>query len=191
MIIIKDRLQGTGYNWNVYHASIGNTQRLFLDATSAAAAGVWNNTSPTSTVFTLTNNVAVNGTDNYVAYCFAAVPGYSAFGSYTGNGSTDGPFIYLGFRPRYVMFKSTGAQDWVILDSARDPYNVTGNYLRPNSTGAENSGSTPTTSTYEDFLSNGIKLRNDASSSGYNNTNGVTYIYAAFAEYPFQFANAR
>jgi hypothetical protein len=126
-----------------------------------------------------------------VAYCFAAVAGYSAFGSYTGNGSADGPFVYLGFRPRFVMIKSTGSQDWVMLDSSRNTYNVAGNYLRPNSSGAENGGSSPTTSTNEDFLSNGIKLRNNASSSGYTNGSGVTYIYAAFAENPFKLSLAR
>jgi hypothetical protein len=185
MIIIKDRLQGTGYNWNVYHASIGNTQRVFLDATSAAIAGVWNNTSPTSTVFTLTNNVAVNGTDNYVAYCFAAVPGYSAFGSYTGNGSTDGPFVYLGFRPRYILFKQTNTtQDWIVVDTARSPYNEASQWLYPNLSYFEESGA----GRYWDALSNGFKIRN--SGTGLN-TNGGTYIYAAFAESPFQFSNAR
>jgi len=194
MIFIKWRTGGTTQDWIVYHASIGATKLLELSTTDAEATSItrFNNTTPSSTVFTLGTSSTVNAsTYTYVAYCFAAVPGYSAFGSYTGNGSTDGPFIYLGFRPKFVMFKSTGVQDWVILDSARDTYNVAGNYLRPNSSGAENGGSTPTTSTYEDFLSNGIKLRNNASSSGYNNTNGVTYIYAAFAESPFQFANAR
>jgi hypothetical protein len=185
MIIIKDRLQGTGYNWNVYHASIGNTQRLFLDATSAAAAGVWNNTSPTSTVFTLTNNVAVNGTDNYVAYCFAAVPGYSAFGSYTGNNSADGPFVYTGFRPRYILFKdaTNSATNWVIQDTTRFTYNlVTGGLLANTSASEYSSG-------YDvDILSNGFKIRR---SGGDTNASGATIIYAAFAEAPFQFANAR
>jgi hypothetical protein len=190
-IITKSR--SNAYSWGTYHQSIGNTGRVDLNSTSGTTTtqnSAWNNTSPTSTVFSMGSDWAGSGI-TYVAYCFAPVAGYSAFGSYVGNGSTDGPFIYLGFRPKFVMFKSTGVQDWVILDSARDTYNVAGNYLRPNSSGAENSGSTPTTSTYEDFLSNGIKLRNNASSSGYNNTNGVTYIYAAFAESPFKYSLAR
>ena len=89
------------------------------------------------------------------------------------------------------MIKSTGSQEWVMLDSSTNPSNVAGNYLRPNSSGAENGASSPTTSTNEDFLSNGIKFRNDASSSGYTNGSGVTYIYMAFAENPFKYANAR
>jgi hypothetical protein len=196
MIIVKARgtPNGIARSWFVYHASLGATKFIYLDQTSAVQTGstVWNDTAPSSSVFTLGNENSVNmSANNYVAYCFAEVAGYSKFGSYTGNGATDGPFVYLGFRPRFVLIKSTGLQDWVMLDSSINPYNVTGNYLRPNSSGAENGGSTPTTSTYEDFLSNGIKFRNDASSSGYTNGSGVTYIYAAFAENPFKLSLAR
>jgi hypothetical protein len=123
-----------------------------------------------------------NGVTN-VAYCFAAVSGYSAFGSYTGNGSTDGPFIFTGFRPRFVMFKSTGIENWIIHDTARDTYNVSGSTLIPNVSDSEYSNNQNM-----DILSNGVKMRstNDAT-----NTNGVTYIYACFAENPFKIARAR
>ena len=191
MVIVKAR--STTGDWCVTMPTLGSNNVVFLNLTNAAASfpTVFNGL-PTSTIF----NIGTAGSTNtnaatYVAYCFAAVAGYSAFGSYTGNGSTDGTFLHLGFRPKFVMIKSTGSQDWVMLDSSTNPYNVAGNYLRPNSSGAENGGSTPTTSTYEDFLSNGIKFRNDASSSGYTNGSGVTYIYMAFAEAPFKFSNGR
>jgi hypothetical protein len=197
MVIVKTRSL-SGENWNCWHTSLGgNTYRILLNTTAAVDTGsptIWSSggINPTSTTFTVGTNSGTNGSGaTYVAYCWAEIAGYSAFGSYTGNGSTDGTFLYLGFRPRFVLIKSTGAQDWVMLDSSRAPTNVAGNYLRPNSSGAENGGSTPTTSTNEDFLSNGIKFRNDASSSGYTNGSGVTYIYMAFAENPFKYANAR
>ena len=143
---------------------------------------MWNSTTPTSTVFTLGSTYA--GAGDTVAYCFAPVAGYSAFGSYTGNGSTDGPFVYTGFRPRFVLFKRTdsvSSGDWVVYDSARDPYNVCQNYLLPNSSGAE------AVFANVDYLSNGFKLK----STGSINTSGGTWIYAAFAESPFQYARAR
>jgi hypothetical protein len=184
MLIIKNRTAVSGYNWNVYHASIGNTQRLFLDATSAAAAGVWNNTSPTSTVFTIAGAAVYNNNDNFVAYCFAPVAGYSAFGSYTGNGSTDGPFVYTGFRPRYVLIKSSSnVEEWHVHDTARDTYNLAIADLYPNSSSAE-----VTTSNQLDILSNGFKCR--SSNSGTNGS-GYTFIYAAFAENPFKYSLAR
>ena len=121
-----------------------------------------------------------------VAYCFAAVAGYSAFGSYTGNGSTDGPFVYLGFRPRWIMVKQTnaGGEDWVLSDGTRDPINVVDSFLAPNSSSAEATG----VGAYVDYLSNGFKIRTD--NPRYNGSGG-TYIYACFAENPFKFANAR
>jgi hypothetical protein len=197
MIIVKKR--NAAERWCVFHTSTSNAyiylNDTFAAETSNANLRFGNNSvvvQPTSTLFTIGNSNDVNGTSGtYVAYCWAQIAGYSAFGSYTGNGSTDGTFVYLGFRPRFVMIKSTGSQDWVMLDSSINPYNVAGNYLRPNSAGAENGGSSPTTSTNEDFLSNGIKFRNDASSSGYTNGSGVTYIYMAFAENPFKNALAR
>jgi hypothetical protein len=185
MIIVKSR--GNARNWLVYHTSIGATKFLQLDTTIAAttSATAWNDTAPSSTVFTLGTSAAGNESGiTRVAYCFAAVPGYSAFGSYTGNGSTDGTFVYTGFRPRWIMIKcydQTG-YGWNMIDTARGTYNVIGPYLDANSSNAEgNYGGW-------DILSNGFKLRN---TGGSLNANGFDYIYAAFAENPFKIARAR
>jgi hypothetical protein len=118
-----------------------------------------------------------------IAYCFAAVAGYSAFGSYTGNGSSDGPFIYTGFRPRFILIKSTGVESWSIVDTSRSIYNQEDASLFPNLSNAEGTGNT-----VSDILSNGFKLRNTWTGS---NTNGQSYIYAAFAESPFNSSRAR
>ncbi len=117
-------------------------------------------------------------------YLFTPVAGYSAFGSYTGNGSTDGPFVYLGFRPEFVMIKRTSAADnWVILDAVRSTANPTDEYLWANLSNAEVANLHAF-----DFLSNGFKIRNSTSD---HNTNGSTYIYACFAESPFKYSLAR
>ena len=186
MIIVKARTAAE--SWPVYHTTISPTNTLYLNGTNAQFSGTgwWNNTAATSTVFTVgtSGNVNDNGVA-YVAYLFAAVPGYSAFGSYVGNGSTDGPFIYLGFRPKYVMVKridSTGR--WPEADAARSPYNVGSQMLYADASNAEDTGSGAT----YDFVSNGIKLR--ALDSNWNSSGG-TYIYAAFAENPFKYSNAR
>jgi len=179
LVIMKTRAYVL--DWYVYHQSLGGTQYLILDGTAAAATSsvVWNNTNPTSTVFSLGAGLATTG--NMVAYCWAAVAGYSAFGSYTGNGSTDGTFVYLGFRPRFIMFKRTDAtSNWLIIDSSRGPYNPDQNRLFPNLSAAED------TSENYDLLSNGFKLR-DASGLA----NNGTIIYAAFAENPFNSSRAR
>jgi hypothetical protein len=187
MFIIKCRNNFTGATiWPVYHASVGNTAYLDLSSTNAAStltAG-WNNTSPTSTVFTVGSAAGVNGSGNtFVAYCFAPVAGYSAFGSYTGNGSTDGPFVYLGFRPAFVLWKrSDGAESWWINDIDRLGYNGANRALFPNLSNAEN------TANNIDILSNGFKIRG---SGGEVNASGGTYIYACFAENPFKFSLAR
>jgi hypothetical protein len=120
-----------------------------------------------------------------VIYAFAPVVGYSSFGSYTGNGSsTDGPFVYTGFRPRWVLIKySSGVQDWILWDAARTPYNAVTSYLLPSKADAEDSSSA-----WLDFTSNGFKIRQSNSAV---NTNSGTYIYAAFAESPFNYARAR
>ena len=118
-----------------------------------------------------------------VAYCFAPVAGYSAFGSYTGNGSTDGPFVYTGFRPRFILWKrSDGAESWWINDTSRLGYNGANQALFPNLSNAEN------TANNIDILSNGFKIRG---SGGEVNASGGTYIYAAFAEFPFKYSLAR
>jgi hypothetical protein len=185
MIILKNRT-GAADDWYVYHSALGNTKYLILDGTASAttASTWWNNTSPTSTVFSLGSAWSV--VKNYVAYCFAAVAGYSAFGSYTGNGSADGPFVYLGFRPRWILFKRTdAANDWFIYDTSRNTYNAMFSYLLPDTSGAEagTAGSNDI-----DVLSNGFKIRN---TNNYDNASGGTLIYAAFAENPFKYANAR
>jgi Concanavalin A-like lectin/glucanases superfamily/SPRY domain len=186
MILFKSRTNGS-YSWVVYHLSIGNTGAMFLNATAAVStsSSYFNNTSPTSSIITLgASAVGVSG-DGIVAYCFAAIPGYSAISGYTGNGVVDGPFVYCGFRPRFVLIKCTNAiGSWVIFDSSRLGYNATETYLVPNTSAAES-----TTSGFGiDILSNGFKLRaNDTTING----SGYSYIFAAFAENPFQNALAR
>lgn len=138
-----------------------------------------------TTKFAIGNGLEMNqSAATYVAYCFAPIEGYSAFGSYTGNGSTDGPFVYTGFRPRYLMVKRTdGTSNWVILDTERDKYNIMLHRLDADSAVAEN-----TAASYLDAVSNGFKIR---TTNGNYNINGGTYIYMAFAENPFKNANAR
>ena len=189
MVIAKNRSTGgtSAYEWTVYHVSLGATKALFLNDTGAAAtdAGYWYNTAPTSSVVTVPSNTRtnVNGS-NFVFYCFAPVAGYSAFGSYTGNGSADGPFVYLGFRPRFIMIKKSSAagDSWYMKDTSRSSYNVGLESLLADTSGAEGAGES------WDALSNGIKLR--TTSSGVN-TSGATYIYMAFAENPFKYSLAR
>jgi hypothetical protein len=186
MVIVKSRDSSTE-PWWVYHASIGAGGQLRLNGTNAAGtdgAVLWNSTAPTSSVFSVGTNTGTNGSgDDLVAYCFAPVAGYSAFGSYTGNGSTDGPFVYLGFRPRYLLVKNASAvYFWIVEDTVRTTSNVMGAYLFPNQSDAEG------TNSYADFLSNGFKIRDDGASY---NGNGNTIIYAAFAENPFSIALAR
>jgi hypothetical protein len=187
MFIVKRR-DTAGYSWNVYHISTGNTGAMFLDTTNAFAADStrFNNTSPTSSVFTIGTGAALNGSGGtFVAYCWAPIAGYSAFGSYTGNGSADGPFVYTGFRPRFVMIKRTDdAGAWWMYDTSRSNYNAAILYLFANTSAAEVSD----TAEAIDFLSNGFKLRMPTYQP---NNSGGTYIYMAFAENPLKFANAR
>ena len=191
MVIVKSRTSTN--DWAVYHSSLTAGNMVFLNTSGQSQAittydnGGINPVS--STTFTIAqggitqNNVNGSGT-TYVAYCFAAVSGYSAFGSYTGNGSSDGPFIFTGFRPRFVMFKRTDAvEQWAIRDTARDTYNATELELFPNLSNAEEDNNLGI-----DLLSNGFKIRNSA--NRYNASSG-TYIYMAFCESPFRYANAR
>jgi hypothetical protein len=189
LIILKDR-QSTA-SWLVYHASVTDTtfKYLVLNSTAAVttnASTVWGAALPTSSVFGVNCTQIGGSTNNFVAYCFSEVAGYSAFGSYTGNGSTDGPFIYTGFKPAFILTKdiTTGSFWWEMVDSARSPYNVVDKTLYANVADAEYSGS----SYNKDLLSNGFKIRN---TNGGDNTSGSTYIYMAFAENPFKYANAR
>jgi hypothetical protein len=187
LIFFKVRSNGT-YGWYVYNSVLNATNHLVLNTTAAvsSSSGLFNDTEPTSSVMTVGTSVGTNQSgQTFVAYCFAAVPGYSAFGSYTGNGSTDGPFVYLGFRPRFVMMKrSDSTGDWQMNDTSRSPTNVGDARLWANQSAAESSN----TGGNMDYLSNGFKLRNTNSD---DNTNGGTYIYACFAENPFKYANAR
>jgi len=182
MIVIKSRNNIS--NWVVYHVSTGAGKYLNLNNTDAAISNVntWQNTTPTSTVFYSNGPFATGYTE--VAYCFAPIAGYSAFGSYTGNGSADGPFVYTGFRPAYLMFKRTDSTSgWTIYDASRDPYNYARNRLYANSSDAESSGAN-----YTDLLSNGFKVRD---TDIWGNANGGTYIFMAFASNPFKYSLAR
>ena len=184
MIIIKDRQTSTG--WPVYHASVTNQNEYLLLNTTAAKAtlsGMFGANLPTSTVFGQTSGSAVTANNTFVAYCFAAVAGYSAFGGYTGNGSTDGPFVYTNFRPRFILWKrSDGAESWWINDTSRLGYNGANRALFPNASSAED------TANNIDILSNGFKIRG---SGGEVNASGGTYIYMALAESPFKYSLGR
>lgn len=183
MILMKDR--GAAFNWLVYTNSTGAGKYLILNTTSATlTASTVFSTAPTSSVFDPgTGIITGNGYGNQVAYCFSQIAGYSAFGSYTGNGSTDGPFVFTGFRPRYIMAKRTDlTSSWVIMDTSRDPFNVMSQELTANTASAE------VTFAEWDALSNGFKLRQ--TSAGLN-ASGGTYIYMAFAENPFKYSLAR
>jgi hypothetical protein len=178
MMILKSRDNGT-LNWLVYHKSIGNTGALYLDLTNGTQtiSAFWNNTSPTSSVFTIgTGGTPNNSGDNYIAYCFAEKKGFSKFGSYTGNGAVSGPFIYLGFKPAFFLLKETsGADNWTLIDSKRLGYNKRNEMLFPNLSNAEYP------SDRIQLYSNGVKINNDDPSI---NQSGSTYIYMAFAEEP-------
>ena len=187
MAIIKDRTNagdGGGTNWiAVYTIVDGSTDRLYLNTTAAhydlpngstefradfdsnnVTLGTWNN---------------INASGTHIAYVFTPIQGYSKFGSYTGNGSEDGPFVYLGFKPRWILFKNTGAaEEWVLQDTTRNPNNPVIINIRPDSNIAEASSS----GLDIDFLSNGFKNRSDQAQL---NSSGVSYIYMAFAESPF------
>ena len=173
-------------DWNVYHhknTSAPETDFLILNETTATqdAANRWNDTAPTSSVFTVGTTTRVNeDADNYIAYCFAPIQGYSKFGSYTGNGASDGTFVYTGFKTAWVMVKKTSASgsSWLIFDNKRPGYNGTGHRLYANATDTEDTD----TGDSVDLLSNGFKFRGGSSSS---NQNAATFIYMAFAEHPF------
>ena len=187
-IIVKNR--DTTNQWAVYSRALGSDVFTYLNNTQAAVSGntsVWNNTDPTSSVFSIGTSNSTSGVssgDELVAYCFHSVEGFSKFGSYTGNGSTDGPFVYTGFRPAFVMIKAAdSAYNWIIWDTTRDTYNEFTKFLYPNLSDAEAIGSN-----VADAVSNGFKLR---ATSVNRNASGETYIYMAFAEMPFKYANAR
>ena len=179
MIIVKCLNQAQ--TWTVYHQSLGSgtpqNYWLHLDTTDAqiSGLGIWNNTAPNATNFTVGDSDNVNGGLNYVAYCFANIQGYSAFGKFLGNANaTDGTFVNTGFKPSMVLQKRIdGAEPWFIFDDKRQGYNPENEYLLPNSTDAEG------TSNRMNFLSNGFKLM---TADGGNNANGGPYIYMAVGQ---------
>ena len=178
-IIVKSRTGTTV--WLTYHKSLGKDYYTRLDDTDASynVSNIWGNAEPTSSVF----GVKGDNQSNMVAYCWTSVNQFSSFGSYEGNGSSDGPFVHTGFRPAWVLYRNAdAAAGWQIYDSARDPFNQCDARLQVNSSGAED------TEAAIDILSNGFKQRATHTRS---NASGNTYIYAAFAEHPFKTARAR
>ena len=180
MVICKTR--STAGVWLTWHTGIpinGQIQLQSTDAVYNPGTGLyWNSTLPTSSVFSVGTSGSVNGSGTtYIAYCFAEKKGFSKFGSYTGNGSTDGTFVYTGFKPAFVMVKRTdNTSNWQINDSARDTFNLCNKPLYPNTNEAEG------TDTSWDALSNGFKMRQGF---GSKNASGGSYIYMCFAENPF------
>lgn len=190
-LLIVKRRDTAGFNWLVWQNTLVGTEYLLLDSPNAKATAqptVWNSTVPASTVFSVGTNTAVNASGGtYVAYCFAAIPGFSKFGSYIGNGVADGPFVYCGFRPRYVLIKCSSSDlgasaFWVVKDTARSPLNTALANLYPNLTNLEDTTSTAAI----DILSNGFKIRGTYTPI---NSNANTLIYVAFAENPFGGSN--
>jgi hypothetical protein len=182
MVLVKSRT--TADPWLVFTSARGATKYLVLNtsAAEATASWAWNDTAPTSTLVSLGNAGEVNGnTEDYVAYCFTNVKGYSHFGSYLSNGSTtNGPFIYTGFRPAWTLIKmANGSNPWVLDDVKREPINEMEKPLKPDNTDGTYSGSAYGIN----FLSNGFQIRNNDST--YNGSAANTFVYAAFAESPF------
>jgi len=185
--IFKDR-SGTGY-WMTYHVSIGNGSNLVLNTTDAKSDSAvwWNSTTPTSSVFSIgtSNNINVSGR-NYIGYLFAEKQGYSQISSYIGNGAaSNGPFIYTGFKPAFIILKSTGTNDWRIIDNKRSSSggsNPVDKYHYAQSNAVEGASSTNSVPDQIDFLSNGFKIRQ--ASAGING-DGQKFIYFCFAENPF------
>jgi hypothetical protein len=177
MIIIKNLTASR--DWLVYHKKLGNTNGIYLDLNlaSTTSSNFFNNTSPTSSVFTVgTDTDANDSSDDTIAYCFAEKTGYSKFGSYTGNGNADGTFVYTGFKPALVIIKRTDSSsgaNWLLLDSVRSDINIVNENLFANLNDAE-------TSTERcDFLSNGFKLRQTGTTV---NGSGASYIFMAFGQ---------
>lgn len=186
-LIFVKRRDGAAIDWQVYHTSLGKDQTLQLNLTAAVSSitNYWYN-GVTSSVFGVNGSwAAINANgNNYVACLWAEIPGFSKFGSYQGNGSTDGPFVYLGFRPKYVMVKRTDStSDWAIMDAARTPNNDGANHVL-----YADLANADTDSSAFDFVANGFKIRNTTSG---DNASGGTYVFAAFAENPFKYALAR
>ena len=182
--LIVPKTRASASSWWIYHAFMGATRHITLQTATAqvSSSTAWNSTAPSSSVITLGSNNEVNLSSCF-AWCFAPVTGFSAFDGYTGNGSADGPFIYSGFKPAFLIIKRTdGNGNWVMIDNKREGYNVDNDPLYANLANAEG------TDDLIDIVSNGFKIR---STSADVNTSASTYLYAAFAENPFQYARAR
>ena len=167
-----------GYNWDCYFKTLGYNASLQLNTTAAVRTGAWGSNTFTTTTFETLEDYSSKSGEKYVYYCFAEKQGYSKFGSYTGNGSTDGPFSFCSFRPAFVMIKQAtdASTPWFIFDTKRNPGNKADLKINPNSINAESAANEI------DILSNGFKLR---TSGSYNNGSGKTMIFMAFAENPF------
>ena len=188
MVIIKSRTGASVKNWVIGQDQSGFTGQMYFDTgVFSSNSGSFNNTAPTTSVVSIGTDQTTNGSGaTYAMYCFANVEGYSKIGQYSGNSSSDGTFVYLGFRPAFLMIKTTSvsSQYWILRDNKRDAFNddSNGSSLYANTQDSEGTGNIDI-----DFLSNGMKMRDNG-----NNTNGSgTYIYLAFAEQPFKFSNAR
>jgi len=184
-VVTKSR--DSSLSWYVYVPGRMSTNKvLAYNATNAefSSAGAFIEGDFNATTFGVGTETPTNKSgDAFLAHCFHSVEGYSKVGSFVGNNNADGPFIYTGFRPAFILLKSVNAaRNWHILDAARNPYNVSNLFLNPNDATAE------VTFTFGDFLSNGVKITN---TGGTFNANGETYVYLAFAEAPFKYANAR
>ena len=181
LVIVKNR--DSAYNWDVWNTSLSSGYDLILNTTAAQTSGRWSTTIPTASLVTLKDTYEVNGTDKYIAYCFHSVEGYSKVGSYTGNANANGPFVYTGFKPAFLLIKRiAGVQDWMLADNKISPYNQTEYMLRPAQSAVEQSGNTI------DILSNGFKLRLTGNAF---NASGESYLVLAIAESPFKTSNAR
>ena len=185
-VIVKKR--NDGGDWDIWHQGMGDGTKymVFSDQALLTATNIWNSTIPTSSVFSVgTHNTTNGSSDTFIAYCFAEIEGYSRFGKYTGTGEADGPFVYTGFRPAWLMYKniSSSSTDWIVKDSVRQTENMMELGVRANKFDAEESSLNNI-----DFLSNGIKF---LSTGSFANDNNDEFIYMAFAEAPFKYANAR
>jgi len=183
MVICKNRSSGS-VGWSSWHTGIGDGNNYILLNTTQStltASNIWNSTIPTSSVISVGSHPSTNESgSNMIAYCFAEKKGFSKFGSYTGNGSTDGTFVYTGFKPAWVMVKRTDSagEDWNMIDNKRDPFNNGYHQLVANSSNSENTSDT----SRNNFYSNGFKL---GTTNGAYNGSGYSYIYMCFAENSF------
>jgi len=187
-ILLKERYSPGSSNsdWQVYHSSLGAGQRLELNTTDppSTTSNIWNNTEPTSDVFSIGSSGAVSESSGlYIAYCWTEIEGFSKIGNYRGNGNHDGPFVYCGFKPAFLLIKTNQTGQW-ILKSNHVATNPNGHTFLPDTTDTEYNPA----NTLIDFVSNGFKLK---TTSALCNANTANHFYIAFAESPFKYANAK